>query len=82
MQATALGKDGITKLIDAAQNQSIKRAPVPDGLLGFMEFRIMDLLDVMSPFGNPLEGDENAPKTLRLEFDTKGSTLNSAIKFR
>jgi hypothetical protein len=70
------------KLIDMGLDQKIKRAPLPGNALMVMNIKLMELLDKIVPFGNPLEGKEDAPKMLHLVLDNKDGTLNASIHFK
>ena len=75
--------DETKKLIDAALDQKIKRAPMPAGKLFTMEIKFMDMMDKVSPIGNPFAGQEEiAPKLMKMDMSVSGSkTLGLSIRF-
>jgi hypothetical protein len=80
---TAENPEVTKQLIDAALDQKLKRAPLPGGVLMVMEFKLMDLLDKLTPGGNPFAGrEQQAPQLVRLTMDTKRGTLNFDVTLR
>ena len=71
------------KLIDMALDQKIKRAPLAGGKLFTMDIQFMEMMDKVSPMGNPFAGQEDmAPKTMSMGMSTSGQTLKFSISFK
>ena len=77
-----LKQDETKKLIDSALDQKIKRSPLPGNSLFFMDIQLMDLLDMVVPFGNPLAGDENAPEKVHVSSSSKDGTIHIHMGFK
>ena len=81
--ATTMDEDVARGLIDAALDQKITRQKLPDNTLMSMDLRLMDLLDIASPAGNPLAGlGEMAPEDMHLSVESKDSTLTLRIRLK
>ena len=71
--------DDIKRLIDGALDQKIGRKPLANNALVIVNVKLMEFLDKISPVGNPLEGTEDNPQSLRLSIDSTGGNLNLRI---
>lgn len=82
VSTTSLTKKDARSLIDRALDRKVARAPIPAGALGMIRFKLVDLMDKIVPFNNPLAGDENAPQIVQMTFDSRNQALNFAIEIK
>lgn len=79
ISATTVKIENVKSLMDQALDQKVKRKPLAGNALAIVNVQFMDLIDRISPIGNPFEGQEKLPETLRISVDAKGGSLNLRI---
>jgi hypothetical protein len=69
------------KLIRSAQVGDFNRGKLPEGVLSRLDLRLMDLMDAVSPLGNPLaELGPAAPDAIRFDIGSKNGIFTIRIE--